>query len=618
MNGFTMLFVAAVFLWCRGLAAAAQGKTPALLPYINDFRGPPGGPVLAGTRFLYFVAEDGIFGYDRLHRTTFVIDSGIATDLAVSRKGDQLAFAAGEQLMSIWTLRLDPVTGHARSPRRRLSVRSGRAPAFSPDGRWVAFSGLPADTLITPRVIRVPATGGPEEVLTREPGFAQTLRWSSDGQWVYYRHGKTTPSGRLRTLHRVRSSGGESEQLVRIGEFVGVSPDGRVAYVTNEHYHLNTEPKHVVIGDRRGAPLREFSLPADAMPVAWGPGEEQLLVQRPVGRGLTSIHVADLNLRIRELMPAAFDNQIAGHTGDGHLLLHATFGDRRELVSVDAATGDRRVLFSTVASNGTISWLGQNYVAVLETDSAMRVVNLTTQRERRLHRRQCPVRLSPVRADRTLLCVRTTSGARELLLVNVETGKTKSLRTLAVAEQDRPALWLVSDTLLVLSLGPRIVTASVNGGALKTLFTIPANEVASDGTFAISRDGLWLGYFFASADRAEAPGFLRLVSLTTGATRIIRVPDLPTLHVASTQWDPQGRFVTVGVDNGARVDVWAVPLNGEHAFSLTRAEPNGSGDFMLAADGNSVFYTTQPTANASATSLWTVELSRRTSMTAKR
>jgi tricorn protease len=152
--------------------------------------------------------------------------------------GDQIAFVyAGD----IWTV---PAAGGTA---RRLTSHPGLElfPKFSPDGRWVAFSGQYNGTR---QVFVIPAEGGDPRQLTFYNDVAvlpprggydnRVLGWTPDGKSVVFRAHRVPMSDRLGRPYLVPFEGG-SEQPLPITEAGGVSysPDGgRVAFtpISNE------------------------------------------------------------------------------------------------------------------------------------------------------------------------------------------------------------------------------------------------------------------------------------------------------------------------------------------------------------------------------------------------
>ena len=94
----------------------------------------------------------------------------------------QIAFAYAQ---NIWTV--DRAGGAAR----RLTSFQGQAsnPHFSPDGKWIAFSGEYAGNL---DVYVVPASGGEPKRLTWHPGPDDVQGWTPDGKSVLFASGRAT------------------------------------------------------------------------------------------------------------------------------------------------------------------------------------------------------------------------------------------------------------------------------------------------------------------------------------------------------------------------------------------------------------------------------------------
>ena len=118
---------------------------------------------------------------------------------------------------------------------RRLTSFQGQTsnPRFSPDGKWVAFSGEYAGNT---DVYVVPALGGEPKRLTWHPGADLVQGWTPDGKAVLFASGRATwaPSGAPR-FWTVPADGGVEEPMALPRAYQGkISPDGsRVAYRLN-------------------------------------------------------------------------------------------------------------------------------------------------------------------------------------------------------------------------------------------------------------------------------------------------------------------------------------------------------------------------------------------------
>jgi Tol biopolymer transport system component len=158
--------------------------------------------------------------------------SGRFTSLAISPDGKRLAVGAGSGAgaLNIWIKQLD------RGPVTRLSFGGGdRRPAWSPDGRMVAFV---RDTASTSIVVGRSADGSrPDTTLVRIAQQVQEVDWSTDGKWLVVR----TDNGNegAGNLIGIRTNG-DTTPVVLVGSSFtelhpSVSPDGRwLAYASNE------------------------------------------------------------------------------------------------------------------------------------------------------------------------------------------------------------------------------------------------------------------------------------------------------------------------------------------------------------------------------------------------
>src|SRR5690349_6012345 len=130
----------------------------------------------------------------------------------------QLAFAYAQ---NIWTV---PRAGGSA---RRITSFQGQTsnPHFSPDGKWIAFSGEYAGNL---DVYVVPAEGGEPRRLTWHPGADLVQGWTPDGQSILFSSTRATwaPSGAPR-FWTVPAGGGVEAPLTLPRAYQGkISADG--------------------------------------------------------------------------------------------------------------------------------------------------------------------------------------------------------------------------------------------------------------------------------------------------------------------------------------------------------------------------------------------------------
>src|SRR4051812_24213529 len=118
------------------------------------------------TRIYYLDAGDTIWLFDRaLLKRTWVTHLPGVRSLAVSRSGVRLAFARQDEKGDsyIWTMPLDRSTGLAAGAASSMPQIKGASPAFSADGRRLAYVAF--DSGGKQRIMVAPVDGGPERML---------------------------------------------------------------------------------------------------------------------------------------------------------------------------------------------------------------------------------------------------------------------------------------------------------------------------------------------------------------------------------------------------------------------------------------------------------------------
>ncbi|HEY7635432.1 MAG TPA: protein kinase [Gemmatimonadales bacterium] len=157
---------------------------------------------------------------------------GPFNSLAVSPDGRRVAVGVGLEVgkLDIWIKQLD------RGPFTRLTFGGqNRRPAWSPDGRTVAFIH---DSAATSVVYQRPVDGStPQRLLAKLDRQIQEVTWSPDGNWLLLR----TDNGAAGAgdIVGVRTSGDTTPVPLVADQFTelhpAVSPDGRwIAYTSDE------------------------------------------------------------------------------------------------------------------------------------------------------------------------------------------------------------------------------------------------------------------------------------------------------------------------------------------------------------------------------------------------
>jgi tricorn protease len=117
------------------------------------------------------------------------------------------------------------LVGRTGGDARRLTSHEGAEtnPAFSPDGRWIAFTGSYGGNQ---DVYVIPAAGGQPERLTWHPGADVVMGWTPDGR-VLFQSGREGQPTRLWRFYTVARTGGPPVALPPHQAFLGeMSDDG--------------------------------------------------------------------------------------------------------------------------------------------------------------------------------------------------------------------------------------------------------------------------------------------------------------------------------------------------------------------------------------------------------
>lgn len=149
--------------------------------------------------------------------TAALADTQLLRQPSISR--DHLAFVYGGD---IWLTDRD-----GKNPARLTQHPAAEfAPAFSPDGKWLAFS---ASYDRNTDVYVMPAKGGEARRLTWHPGADVVVGWSADSQRVLLTSAREIEVSRSTHLYEVNIDGGHERKVMEAIAFEGKwSPDGKL------------------------------------------------------------------------------------------------------------------------------------------------------------------------------------------------------------------------------------------------------------------------------------------------------------------------------------------------------------------------------------------------------
>ena len=173
-----------------------------------------------------------LWRFDLATRQASLIDTGTAirnnNDHVLSFDGTMLGISdqsTNEGRSTVFTL---PAAGG--TPRRITPVGPSYLHGWSPDGKWLVFTGGRNDEY---DVYKIASDGsGPEIKLTDTKGLDDGPEWSPDGRWIYF---NSVRSGSMQ-IWRMRPDGSDQQQITNDGFnnwFPHISPDGKwIVYIS--------------------------------------------------------------------------------------------------------------------------------------------------------------------------------------------------------------------------------------------------------------------------------------------------------------------------------------------------------------------------------------------------
>jgi Tol biopolymer transport system component len=206
----------------------ATGHATIVHRYRGSFQAPNWTP---DGKALIYAQEGRLQRFDLASRTADTIDTGFATrnnnDHVLSFDGRMLGIshhAVEDSGASI----VYTVPAGGGTPRRITAKGPSYLHGWSPDGRWLVYTGQRNGQF---DVYRIPSAGGDEIRLTSAAGLDDGPEYTPDGAYIYFNSSRT---GRMQ-IWRMRPDGTEQRQVTNDGAnnwFPHISPDGKwIAYL---------------------------------------------------------------------------------------------------------------------------------------------------------------------------------------------------------------------------------------------------------------------------------------------------------------------------------------------------------------------------------------------------
>ena len=285
-------------------------------------------------RTLYYVVRDREQGVNALYRvpvpggTPLKLLDRVDSPIAVSPDGSAFAFMREEQPSKETALVVASVSGGATSrlATRREPMRMPAAkPAWSPDGKRVAFAAGTLGTEDDHRILSVPAAGGAETALSSHTWRRlRDLVWLPDDSGLVMLAGEGYLHGNQHQVWHLGFRDDERRQLTAVSfdnESLSVTADGRELVTVQEEVirGLWVFP----VGDPNGARRLLSGGQAGRWGLTWSSDDEILYAGGP--KGSQQIWRVDRDGRnARQLTFGGGDDDGPAASPDGRFLLYAS------------------------------------------------------------------------------------------------------------------------------------------------------------------------------------------------------------------------------------------------------------------------------------------------------
>lgn len=497
--------------------------------------------------------------------------------------GDQVVFSAEGDLWKV---------GAGGGLASRLTRDEGNESyaRFSPDGRWIAFSGSYQGNL---DVYVIPASGGEPRRLTWHPGADVVIGWQADSKNVVFRSHRRSAHRDSRAF-TIGTDGGQP-RLLDIGPVALLSfheDGGRIAF--NRFAHEGTLWKRyrggtaqdVWVGDLKSGVFERVTdwEGTDRFPLWAG---DRLLFLSDRNGSLNFFSRAESGELEQLTRHTSFDPRWPDHQegrvvymlgGDLHLLDLGSGADRKIEIQLPSDRIRHRPRMEDAAKTLDTYALGEDGKRIVLSARGEvwhrpvkpgRTISLT----RTPGIRERAPELSP--DGKQVLCISDETGEQQLALLDAagrEEGR--------ILEQQRigwmnPPTWSPQGTHVAWSdLTLSLFLMDVASQAVTTVATSTAGEI---GSYRFSPDGRWLAYAMVDDNYTST-----LYIHDTKAGNSVAVTT-PFTSDGDPVWDPEGRFLYFISNRSIN------PMLGQADLQHIVTETGKVCALILRADGRSPF-----------------------------
>jgi tricorn protease len=497
---------------------------------------------------------------------------------ALSPDGLKLAFSYHGD---IWTVASEGGT----ATRITIHEAHDQLPSWSPDGRWIAFSGKREGNY---DIWIIPNIGGMPRQLTMHSADDLVSGWSPDGKEVLFTSSRETT--RTSSLYAVSVATGKSRLVVTDDirlDHATFTPDGRYVVTTRGglwarkgyrgsfNSSLIRYPAQGGVGEwlvKEAENERWPQLMPDGSSffyVSDKTGTANLWRRGfPNGRAVQVTQFKDGNLFYPTLSRngarIAFEH-------DFGIWTMATRGGEPKEVKIYAPTDDRtnnvkRQTFTTGVQEALLSPNGQQIAFVVHGELFVQpAAGGDTTRLTTTPQREEDIAWSP--DSKRIVFASDRDGDQDIYMVDVQTKQTKKLVSTAGVAENSPRFSPNGKSLAFLRgfNGTELSIMAAEGGEARTLVRDPSVD-----TYTWSPDSKWIAYGRSKSHSAGRIGDVFIVSAAGGkATNVTRYP----LVNFSPEWSQDGKKLYFLSDRAGGNQVWSVSLEEEKTDDEAEPRP---------------------------------------------
>lgn len=525
----------------------------------------------------------------------------------------------------LMTMAVDPETGAARGPAKRLTLEQALSPSpVSPDGQWIAYRVWANEGAEQGMALKIiPARGGNARTVVRLPRKPQLAFWSKDGRYLYFRW-SDTPGGPAK-LWRIAIEGGDPEvlEVVPTGSSGPALPnrlarEGPTAVGGDLVYEIQT-------WDER--PLAHVALPRDMqLRGVTSDGRYLLAVIRNSVSPLRVLPVA--GGAMRQLGDARADDTPIGWTPDGERVIYQTRLDGRVAtmaVPVEGGAAEEYAIIPDLHRNTyrtpvIVSESGR-YIAFTSSEDSgsktLKIARVSDGEVRQVTDSDASLGLKGLVAPGGLPTVgdeflyMDKRGERNELRITSFDGPSRLIRSFPEDLRTRP-VWGV--------FGERVTWVEPAGDSVAVLIAdgpdAPARRLCVvAGLFddlVWSPDGRWLAasFYERGSEKGEGGFKILLIPMTVDgqAASAPRYIDTQIGVGWGIRWLPDSQALTIFAQTlpNYGTDVWLFSIReGEQPVAITRDENSEFWYYQLSPDGRYIAYQGEIQRGSS---LWMIDL----------